>query len=291
MVAPSPKSGRFFLFGLGFSGRVIARRLLAAGWSVAGTSRSGDIPDLPGVEIFPFDRDCRLPAGALDGVAAVLSSVPPDGMGGSGGDPVLDAMGEAMRAQAPGWVGYLSTTGIYGDHGGGWVDETTPAAPGSERARRRLAAERAWRASGLPVHVFRLAGIYGPERSAIDTVRAGQARRIVKPGQVFSRIHVDDIASAVLASLARPHPGAIYNLCDDDAAPPQDVIAEACRLLGVPPPPEQDWQEAKAGLSPMALSFYADNKRVSNRRMKEELGLVLTYPTYREGLAAILAGG
>ncbi|MDO8607767.1 MAG: SDR family oxidoreductase [Phaeospirillum sp.] len=275
---------KLFLFGLGFSGRVIARRLLAAGWSVAGTSRSGECPDLPGIAVLPFDRDHPLPDGALDGVTAVLSSVPPDGAG----DPVLDVMGAAIRALAPGWVGYLSTTGVYGDHGGGWVDESTPPAPTLDRSRRRLAAERAWQASGLPVHIFRLAGIYGPGRSAIDTVRAGEARRINKPGQVFSRIHVDDIAQAVLASLARPAPGAIYNLCDDDAAPPQEVIAHACRLLGVEPPPELPWDEAKTTLSPMALSFYADNKRVDNRRMKDELGVALKYPSYREGLAGIV---
>ena len=283
-------SRRFFLFGLGFAGRVIARHLLAAGWSVAGTSRSGDIPDLPGpdlpgIDLLAFDRDHSLPPGALDGVTAVLSAVPPDDLG----DPVLDAMGAAIRAQAPGWIGYLSTTGVYGDHGGGWVDEATPPTPGLDRSRRRLAAERAWQA--LPAHIFRLAGIYGPGRSALDTVRAGQARRIVKPGQVFSRIHVEDIAAAIVASLARPDPGAIYNLCDDDPAPPQEVIAEACRLLGVAPPPELSWEEAKARLSPMALSFYADNKRVSNRRMKQELGVELQYPGFREGLKAILAGG
>jgi nucleoside-diphosphate-sugar epimerase len=278
-------SKRFFLFGLGFSGRVIARHLLAAGWSVAATTRSGEVAECPGVEIHPFDRDHPLPETVLDGIDAVLSSVPPD----SAGDPVMDVMGEALKAHSPAWVGYLSTTGVYGDHGGGRVDETSPVAPTLDRSRRRAAAERAWLDSGLPVHVFRLAGIYGPGRSAIDTVRAGQARRINKPGQVFSRIHVDDIASAVLASLARPHPGGIYNLCDDDAAPPQDVIAHACRLLGVEPPPEVPWAEAEATLSPMARSFYADNKRVDNARMKRDLGVVLKYPSYREGLAAIMA--
>lgn len=278
-------SRRFFLFGLGFSGRVIARHLLAAGWSVAGTTRSGDGAECPGVEIHPFDRDHPLPETVLDGIDAVLSSVPPD----SAGDPVMEVMGEALKAHSPAWVGYLSTTGVYGDHGGGRVDETSPVAPTLDRSRRRAAAERVWLDSGLPVHVFRLAGIYGPGRSAIDTVRAGQARRINKPGQVFSRIHVEDIASAVLASLARPHPGGIYNLCDDDAAPPQDVIAHACRLLGVEPPPEVPWEEAEATLSPMARSFYADNKRVDNARMKRDLGVVLKYPSYREGLAAIMA--
>ena len=273
---------RFFLFGLGFSGRVIARHLLDQGWSVTATSRSGENPDLPGVEILPFDRDHPLPTDTLTGISALLSSVPPD----SQGDPVLDIMGEAIRAAAPAWIGYLSTTGVYGDHGGGWVDETTPPAPNLDRSRRRLAAELGWQA--LSAHVFRLAGIYGPGRSAMDTVKAGQAKCIAKPGQVFSRIHVEDIAQAVLASLARPSPGTVYNLCDDDAAPPQDVITHACRLLGIEPPPEMAWEQAQAVLSPMALSFYADNKRVSNRRMKDELGVVLTYPSYREGLAAIL---
>lgn len=277
-------SGRFFLFGLGFSGRVIARALLDAGWSVAGTTRSGEALDLPGIEVFAFDRDHPLPGHALDGVTAVLSSVPPD----TAGDPVLDLCGDRLRALAPAWAGYLSTTGVYGDHGGALVTEDTPLAPSLDRSRRRAQAEAAWRAGGLPVHVFRLAGIYGPGRSAIDTVRAGGARRIVKPGQVFSRIHVDDIAATVLASLARPHPGAVYNVCDDDAAPPQDVIAHACALLGVEPPPEVPWDQAKASLSPMALSFYADNKRVSNDRIKRELGVALRHPTYREGLRAIL---
>ncbi|MCR6629110.1 MAG: SDR family oxidoreductase [Magnetospirillum sp.] len=280
-------NGRFFLFGLGFSGRVIARAVQAAGWQVAGTTRSGEAAELPGIEVFPFDREHPLPAHALDGVTAVLSSVPPDGKG----DPVLDLCGPALRALPLAWAGYLSTTGVYGDRDGGWVDEDSDLRPTLERSRRRAEAEGQWQAGGLPVHVFRLAGIYGPGRSAIDTVRAGQARRIVKPGQVFSRIHVDDIAATVLASLARPRPGAAYNVCDDDAAPPQDVIAHACALLGMAPPPEIPWEQAEATLSPMALSFYADNKRVANGRIKRELGVTLKYPTYREGLRAILAGG
>jgi len=275
-------AGRFFLFGLGFSGRVIARRLAEQGWEVTGTSRSGEAVDCPGVRGLPFDRDHPLPAGCLDGMDAVLSSVPPDGAG----DPVLDRMGEVLRAAAPAWTGYLSTTGVYGDHGGAWVTEETPVNPTLDRSRRRLAAETRWRAMGA--HIFRLAGIYGPGRSAVDTVRAGQARRVVKPGQVFSRIHVEDIAGAVLASLARPHPGAIYNLCDDDAAPPQEVIAHACALLGLEPPPEVSWEAAQATLSPMALSFYADNKRVDNAKMKRDLGVALQYPSYREGLRSCL---
>lgn len=278
-------TGRLFIFGLGFSARVVARAARAKGWQVAGTTRSGQAQGLGDLTVHPFDRDHPLPEGALDGVTHVLSSVPPD----AEGDPVLAMAGEHLRRLDPRWVGYLSTTGVYGDRAGDWVDETSEPAPDLDRSRRRVAAERAWMDSGLAVHVFRLAGIYGPGRSAIDTVRQGKARRIVKPGQVFSRIHVDDIAQVVLASMRRPQPGRVYNVCDDDCAPPQDVIAHACALLGVEPPPEMDWEQAKDTLSPMALSFYADNKRVKNDRIKDELGIVLRYPTYREGLAAILA--
>jgi len=278
---------KFFVFGLGYSGKAVARALLGQGWSVAGTTRSGRADDLPGVEVFAFDRDRPLPADALDGVAGILSTVPPD----AAGDPVVATMAAAMRTARPRWVGYLSTTGLYGDHGGGWVDETTPPDPTQDRSRRRLEAEQQWIGTGLPVHLFRLAGIYGPGRSAIEQVLAGTARRINKPGQMFSRIHVEDIARAVLASLTRPAPGAIYNLCDDDPAQPQEVILYACALLGIAPPPEIGWEEARATLSPMALGFYADNKRVSNRRMRDELGVELAYPSYRDGLAAIARAG
>ncbi|MGE5505767.1 MAG: SDR family oxidoreductase [Actinomycetota bacterium] len=271
---------RLFIFGLGFSARVIAREAAAQGWQIAGTTRGGETVN--GVPTWRFDRDHPLPAEALAGTTHLLSSVPPD----DAGDPVLDIMGPALAALPLAWAGYLSTTGVYGDHDGAWVDEDTPVDPNLDRSRRRAAAERQWLASGLPVHLFRLAGIYGPGRSAIDSVRAGTAKRIVKPGQVFSRIHVDDIAQAVLASAVRPDPGRIYNLCDDDAAPPQDVIAHACTLLGVEPPPEIPYDQAE--LSAMARSFYADNKRVRNERMKRELGVVLKYPTYREGLAAMV---
>jgi len=271
---------RLFIFGLGFSGRAVARHLAAEGWEVVGTSRSGEAPNPPGIRVFAFDRDHPLPPDALDGATHLLSTVPPDGLG----DPVIAAVaGRAFQ-----WAGYLSTTGVYGDRGGDRVDETTPPNPANERSARRLAAERAWLESGLPVHVFRLAGIYGPGRSAIDSVRDGTARRVVKPGQVFGRIHVDDIAGAVAASIARPHPGTVYNLADDDPAPPQDVVLHACRLLGVAPPPEIPWDQAEPTLSPMARSFYAENKRVANDRIKAETDFHLTYPTYREGLTAIL---
>jgi nucleoside-diphosphate-sugar epimerase len=210
--------------------------------------------------------------------------VPPD----AAGDPVIDLCGPAIAARRDlAWVGYLSTTGVYGHHGGGWVDENTALTPSGERGRRRVAAERAWLGPpGLPTHIFRLAGIYGPGRSAFDSLRAGRAQRIDKPGQVFSRIHVEDIARTLRASLSKPHPGAVYNLCDDDPAPPADVIAYAAGLLGVPPPPLIPFAEAK--LSEMGRSFYDDNKRVRNDRIKQELGVQLAFPDYRAGLAAIL---
>jgi nucleoside-diphosphate-sugar epimerase len=222
----------------------------------------------------------------LRGVTHLLSSVPPD----ADGDPVLRHHAADLAA-LPGlaWVGYLSTTGVYGDRQGGWVDEDSNLTPGTERGRRRLAAERAWLASGLPVHLFRLAGIYGPGRNQLAGLRAGTAQRIDKPGQVFSRIHVDDIATVLAASIACPSPGRAYNVCDNEAAPPAEVVAHAAGLLGMAPPPLVPF--ATAELSPMARSFYADSKRVDNARIKAELGVALRYPTYREGLAALLAAG
>jgi nucleoside-diphosphate-sugar epimerase len=187
------------------------------------------------------------------------------------------------------WAAYLSTTGVYGDHAGGWVDEDTPLTPNTERGEKRVEAEAQWldlwRETGFPIHLFRLAGIYGPGRNQLLSVLDGSARRIIKPGQVFSRIHVEDIARVLEASMAHPHPGRAYNVCDDEACPPQDVIAHAATLLGRPVPPDIPFADAE--LSPMARSFYADSKRVSNARIKAELGVTLAYPTYREGLATL----
>jgi nucleoside-diphosphate-sugar epimerase len=218
----------------------------------------------------------------------MLVSVPPD----AAGDPVLAIHGQDIAATSGlSWLGYLSTTGVYGDRDGGWVDENAPLLPTGERGRRRRAAEQGWldlwRDRGVPVHIFRLAAIYGPGRSAFDALRAGTAKRIDKPGQVFSRIHVEDLASVLIASMARPRPGAVYNVCDDDPAPPAAVVAHAAELLGVEPPPLVPLDAA--GLSPMALSFYDDNKRVANRLIKTELGVALRYPDFRTGLAAILS--
>jgi nucleoside-diphosphate-sugar epimerase len=210
------------------------------------------------------------------------------------GDPVLIRHRAAFgRVRRLGWIGYLSTTGVYGDRGGDWVEEESPLAPVNLRSRWRVAAEEAWlelwRETDLAVHVFRLAGIYGPGRSALDRLREGRAQRIVKEGQVFSRVHVEDIAQVLAASMAAPDPGAIYNVADDEPAPPQDVIAEAARLLGLAPPPEVPFEAAD--LSPMARSFYAESKRVANRRIKAELGVRLIHPNYRAGLLAIHAAG
>jgi nucleoside-diphosphate-sugar epimerase len=284
---------RLFCFGLGYTARVLAGRLLAQGWQVAGTTRGEDEAEAlarSGMEVFRFDRARPLadPAAALAGATHLLSSVPPDG----DGDPVVDCHGADIAALGGlAWAGYLSTTGVYGDRDGGWVDEGSALDPTGERGRRRVAAEAAWLGLrsdyGVPVHVFRLAGIYGPGRSALDTVRSGQAKRIDKPGQVFSRIHVVDIAGVLEASMARPNPGRAYNVCDDDPAPPAEVIAYACGLLGVAPPPLVPFEQAE--LSSMARSFYRDNKRVSNRRIKHELGVELLYPDFRGGLDSLFA--
>jgi nucleoside-diphosphate-sugar epimerase len=282
-----------FCFGFGYSARALALRLMDEGWTISGTCRTEEKCALlasDGVRPFLFDRDQPLintPA-ALDGVTDIVSSVPPD----QSGDPVLDQYGELIAAaQGLRWIGYLSTTGVYGDTGGALVDETAPLRPTSERSLRRVEAERRWldlfERHGQPVHVFRLAGIYGPGRSAIEQVRRGEMRRIDKPGHLFSRIHVDDIAAVLRASISRPNPGRIYNVCDDEPAAPSDVIGHACRLLGVEPAPPVPFDRAAAELSPMALSFWRDNRRVDNARIKRELGVALRYPDYRDGLAAI----
>ena len=275
-------TNRLFIFGLGYSGSEIARQAKAAGWTVAGTVRGGDKAQqlaAEGIAAHPFDGTGPLPAGAIDGTTHVLCTIAP----GTTGDPALRTCTPLLREAR--WLGYLSTTGVYGDHAGGWVDETTPPTPGQSRSIERLAAERAWQALGATL--FRLPGIYGPGRSAIDQVKAGTARRIDKPGQVFSRIHVEDIAATVLAAIARPSPGAIYNVADDLPAPTADVIAHACTLLARPAPPLVPWAEIAPTMSAMARSFYAENRRVRNDRIKRELGLTLRYPTYREGLRAI----
>ena len=285
-------AGTLLSIGHGYAARALARRLTAEGWRVLGTTRDpAKFERLRAEGVVPLLWPLDDPASTLAEADAVLSSVAP----GPEGDPVLAALGPALAAAAGrlAWVGYLSTTGVYGDRGGGWVDEESARDAGTARGQARRAAEDGWlalpRDHGPPVHLFRLAGIYGPGRSPFARLRAGTARRIVKPGQVFSRIHVDDIAAVLAASLARPEPGAAYNVCDDRPAPPEDVLAFAAELIGLPPPPAVAYETAAAEMSPMARSFYAESKRVSNRRIKERLGVRLAFPTYREGLPACLA--
>ncbi len=284
-----------FCFGLGYTALVLARRALAAGWTVAGTCRKAATRDAlraEGIAAHLFDGGAML-ADAADRLGAashVLSSVPPD----EAGDPVLRHHDDDLAAAAGvRWIGYLSTTGVYGDRGGDWVDEESALRPTGDRGARRVTAEALWRDlwwdHGRPVHLFRLAGIYGPGRNALEAVRRGTARRIHKAGQVFSRIHVEDIATTLLASMAAPDPGAIYNLSDDDPAPADEVIAHAAALLGVAPPPLVPYRQAEADMSAMAKSFYRDNKRVRNDRIKDRLGVTLAYPDYKTGLAALLA--
>jgi len=278
---------KLFIFGFGFCGRELANRQRALGWRVEGTVRPGHERD----GCRGFDRTHPLPRSALDGVTHVLASIPPDDQGGdgdSGGDPALAWLKRFGPWPDLTWAGYLSTTGVYGDHQGGWVTEQTELKAGAGRSARRIEAERAWLQSGLPVHVFRLAGIYGSGRSALEQVESGKAHRVIKPGQTFGRIHVADVAQVVAASMANPNPGAIYNVADDEPAAPAEVIGYACEILGVPAPPELTWEQAQQRLSPMALSFYADNKKVDNGRIKRELGVILSYPNFRMGLDALL---
>ena len=270
---------------MGFSARTLANRLSEQGWIVSGTSRDGG----GGTMTFDSSRPLPDPVCTLSSTTHILLSIPPD----EDGDPVFDHHGGDLGSLSKlKWLGYLSTTGVYGDRDGGWVDETTPVAPAHRRGERRVLAERNWldwaKENNLPMHIFRLAGIYGPGRNALDNIRRGTARRIVKPGHVFSRIHVDDLATVIEASINQPNPGAIYNVCDDEAAPPQDVVAFAAELLDVEPPQEIPIEHAE--LSPMAASFYLDNKRVRNDRIKRELAVRLRYPDYRAGLRALLKG-
>ena len=273
-------------FGHGYSARALSRLLVPKGWRVIGTTRSADKASIMATEgVEPLIWPGAALGPALNAATHLLISTAPDALG----DPVLRLVRDdiAMLAAQLSWVGYLSTTGVYGDHAGDWVDEQSPLSPATLRGQARVRAEADWGSLGLPLHIFRLAGIYGPGRGPFEKVRQGTARRIIKPGQVFSRIHVDDIAQVLAASIAQPNPGAAYNLCDDDPAPPEDVIAYAAELLGLPIPPAEDF--ATAEMSAMARSFYAESKKVSNRRIKQELGVQLIYPDYRSGLQALLA--
>jgi nucleoside-diphosphate-sugar epimerase len=274
-------------FGFGFTASAVAQA--NPSWAVLGTRReTSQPPEFPNVNYLAYDGD-NIPSWldrVADQVSHILLSIPPFDKG----DRVAQQMG-AQLAKFPNlkWVGYLSTTGVYGDLNGGIANEDTPYNPSGIRGLRRVAAEQKWlkllQDLDLPVHIFRLPGIYGPDRNQMVSLKAGKAHRIIKKRHMFSRIHVDDIAAILTASMLNPNPGRIYNVADDLPAPPQDVVAYAAQLLGMTPPPEQDFEIAD--LSAMARSFYADNKIVSNERIKQELGVVLRYPTYKVGLKAL----
>ena len=281
---------KLLIFGCGFSGEAIAARAAGNFAAITGTTRNAAKADRirqTGAEPLVFDGETLSPEliSALADTTHLLISIAP----GEAGDPVLNALQalEAAAADLPSlrWIGYLSTVGVYGDHGGAWVDETTKPGPVSKRSRQRLEAENGWRdfaaARHLPLAILRLSGIYGPGRNAFINIEKGTARRLVKPGQVFNRIHRDDIAAAALTA-AQKKAGGIFNITDDEPAPPQDVVTFAHELAGVAPPPEIDFETAD--LSPMARSFYGENKRVSNAKSKAELGLAYAFPDYRTAL-------
>lgn len=277
---------RLVVIGHGYAAGFITPLMIAAGWQVTGTTRRApERVATAGARALIWDgRDPAPLRAALQGADAVLSSVPPqDG---------IDAIAPLLRECCPPWLGYLSSTAVYGDASGAWVDEDSPTRPTSARGQARLRAEAAWQGlaarTGATLHIFRLAGIIGPGRSAFDRLRAGSARRIIRPGLVFSRIHVEDIARAVLAATGRMQ-GGVWNLADDHPAPPQDVIADAARMIGLPAPAAEDF--ASAALSPMARSFFADSRRISNRRARQGLGWAPLYPDHRAALAAILRAG
>lgn len=276
-------------FGHGYSAQALTR-MLPDGWQVTGTTRSSEkAATLRADAVTPVIWPGSDLQEHLGKATHLLISAGPSEQG----DPVLAELRGQIAEIAPrlDWVGYLSTTGVYGDHAGGWVDEATPLSPSTKRGQMRVDAEAAWQElaaeTGMKLHIFRLAGIYGPGRGPFAKVRAGTARRIIKEGQVFSRIHVEDIAQVLLASINAPRAGAIYNLCDNDPAPPEDVIAYAAELLGLPVPEAVPFETAD--MTPMARSFYAESKKVRNDLILNELGVTLRYPDYRTGLQALLA--
>jgi len=281
---------RLFIFGLGFSGLEIAKLAKTEGWTVAGTCTGEEKARrlrAAGIDAHRFDGTAALAPDAFGDATHVVCTIAP----GAAGDPALRNC-RALLGRAR-WLGYLSTTGVYGSHDGGWVDETTPALPSQPRSQQRLAAEQGWRdlaaATGASLHLLRLPGIYGPGRSTLDRVKAGTAQRIDKPGQFFSRIHVADLAASAMKATAREGGTEIWNVADDLPASNADVVAYACELLGQPVPPALPWDEAAPTMSPMARSFYSESRKVRNDKLKRELGVVLRYPTYREGLSAIAA--
>ena len=287
------EKGVLFCFGLGFSALHLSKLLQPHGWKIRGTCRTPEKATRMrqiGIDAHVFDGTGELEPCWIDGATHLLSSIPPN----EAGDPVLTNCSNILIACGSiNWIGYLSTTGVYGNTDGEWVDETSATRTDVLRSQRRIMAEKGWLSldtyQGVSVHIFRLAGIYGPGRNALNAIRSGRARRIDKPGHKFSRIHVDDIALVLHASMKKPNPGAIYNVCDDLPAAPAAVTAFGCELLEVEPPPLVSFEEASKNMTTMGLSFWKDNRRVRNDRIKRELGVSLSYPTYREGLRALAA--
>jgi nucleoside-diphosphate-sugar epimerase len=276
---------KLFVFGFGYTSQRFVDLFGEMFATISGTVREADKRDTlraRALDVYLFDRSDDALRARIADADVILVSVPP----GRAGDPVLAAFSLDIAASTATRVIYLSTIGVYGNHDGAWIDEDTPLAPQAERAQARIAAEQRWRnLVGDRLSILRLAGIYGPGRSPLTKLRDGTARRIVKPGQVFNRIHVDDAARAIKAAVALPYGGA-WNVCDDEPAPPQDVVTYAASLMKLTPPPEQDF--ATAEMTPMGRSFYAASNRVSNARLKNELGVTLAFPTYREGLSSLV---
>jgi len=292
IVEPLLHDKKIFCFGFGYTASFLSTKLSSCGWKISGTTTDPEKKAFlkkNDIDACIFDRNHGIPdpSRSFDGVTHVLLSVPPD----AGGDPVFDVHGADLAGlKNLEWVGYLSTTAVYGDQDGGWIDETAPTNPSSRRGRHRLKAEQQWQSlclnEGLPLHTFRLAGIYGPGRSALDAVRSGTARRIDKPGHAFNRIHIEDIVQVLIASINKPAPGSIYNLADDTPSPSHEVIQFACNLIGIAAPPLIPYDQA--GMAPIAQSFYKDNKRIRNDKIKNELGVELIHPDYRSGLQSCL---
>ncbi len=288
---PDPfRAGRLFCFGLGFSSQALAKRLLPYGWDVSGTvRREHDEIKAKNISVCPFDGSHPTPeiSEAISRATHLLITIPPQ----PSGDVVLENFGEEIsKARHLQWIGYISSTGVYGDTKGEWVDESSPLLASTDRNLRRIEVESAWlkigQDHGLPVIIFRCVGIYGPGRNLLVSVRQGSARRIDKPGLVFSRVHSEDLVQTLETSMRKPQPGEIYNVSDDCPSHPAEAVEYACGLLGVEPPPLVSYE--KADLSPIAWGFYTTNKRISNKKIKQELGVKLRYPDYRLGLRALL---
>lgn len=275
---------KLLILGCGYTGQQLARRLIDANIAVNVTNRRGNVP---GLSSFPFSHSAEggsvlPPPRAYNGVTHILSTIPPDQQGN---DPIVMHLLSILEQLPVQWFGYLSTTGVYGDSQGAWVDEDSPVNPQSVRSQNRVKAETQFLQSSLPTHIFRLPGIYGPGRSILDRLRAGTARHILKPDHVFSRIHVDDIVQTLYQSIQQPQPGSIYNVADDLPSEPRTLIEEGSKLLGIKPPPALAYEDTQ--MSPMAHSFWQECRRVSNRKIKTDLGIQLIYPSYREGLRSI----